>query len=121
MLTFKYRTLNKTVTFKTEDIYTIEANEFSIISPILEYFIFNLKTYYTETGIKDFKINFILNGDSIKLILHTFLKSIENHSKERIKMKSLEVSFFVHFTYKEVPVFKRNTKNILKFLIYKIF
>lgn len=106
MLTFKYRILNKTVTFKTEDIYTIEANEFSIISPILEYFIFNLKTYYTETGIKDFKINFILNGDSVKLILHTFLKSIENHSKERIKMKSLEVSFFVHFTYKEVPVFK---------------
>ncbi|CAH2086656.1 unnamed protein product [Euphydryas editha] len=96
MLTFKYRTLNKTVTFKTEDIiYTIEANEFSIMSPILEYFIFKLKTYYAETGVTDFKMKFIFNGESIKLIVHTFLKSIENHSKERIKMKSLEENLAV--------------------------
>ncbi|XP_047528167.1 protein PTHB1 [Vanessa atalanta] len=89
-LTFKYRTSNNTVTVKSNDLYTIEANDFSIMYPIFEYFVNNLKIYYVRTGVTDFKINFNLDGELIKLILHTFLKSIENHAKERIKMKSLE-------------------------------
>ncbi|XP_050344996.1 protein PTHB1 [Nymphalis io] len=90
-LTFKYRTSNKTVTVKADDdLYAIETNELSIMSPIFEYFVNNLKKHYARAGVTDFKIHFNLDEELIKVVLHTFLKSIENHAKERIKTKSLE-------------------------------
>lgn len=95
MLTLKYRTSNNMVTLKiSENMYSIEANDFTEMSPIIDYIINFLKSYHEKQGVSDFNIHCIVNGELIKQIIHAFLKSIEGHAKERVKLKSLEVGMF---------------------------
>ncbi|XP_034840649.1 protein PTHB1 [Maniola hyperantus] len=91
-LTFAYRTSNKTVTIKAYDdnMYRIEANEVSEIAPMLDHFIKKLEDYYTRIGVMEFEVNIAINGEIIRQIMHKFIKSVESHAKERIKLKDLE-------------------------------
>ena len=83
---------NIIVTVKTsENICTIEANEYSDMSPILGHVAKILKDYQITQGVSNFDIEFIINGDQIKQVIHAFLKCIEMHAKERVKLKGLEV------------------------------
>ncbi|XP_039746992.1 protein PTHB1 isoform X2 [Pararge aegeria] len=91
MLTFAYRTSHKTVTIKAYDhMYRIEANEVSEIAPILDHFLHKLEDYYNRIGLTEFEIKVAINGEIIRQIMHKFLKSVESHAKERIKLKELE-------------------------------
>ncbi|CAH0720686.1 unnamed protein product, partial [Brenthis ino] len=91
MLTLKYRTSDNTVTLKiSENMYSIEANDFMEMSPVIDYIINFLKSYHEKQGASDFSIHCIVNGELIKQIIHAFLKSIEGHAKERVKLKNLE-------------------------------
>lgn len=92
-MSLKYRTSNKIVTVKTsENVCSVEANEFSDISPILGHLVKALKESQIKKGVSNYDIHFIINDEQIKQIIHAFLKSIEVHAKERVKLKGLEVS-----------------------------
>ncbi|XP_072943968.1 protein PTHB1 isoform X2 [Epargyreus clarus] len=90
-ITFLYRTTKQVVTVKNNaQWYSIEASEFSDISPLLDNFINKLIEYHTRMGTKKFRVSFQLNMELIKQIIHKFLKSIEAHAKERITLQTME-------------------------------
>ncbi|OWR45224.1 parathyroid hormone-responsive B1 [Danaus plexippus plexippus] len=90
IISFVYHNSDKTVTLKISDgVCSIEANTFSEIVPIVEYFIQNLNNRM-ESEVMDFQIICDFDGEIIRQIMQTFLKSIEGHVKERIILKSLE-------------------------------
>lgn len=107
IISFVYHNSDKTVTLKISDgVCSIDANTFSEIVPIVEYFIQNLNNRM-ESEVMDFQIICDFDGEIIRQIMQTFLKSIEGHVKERIILKSLEV----------INVNYNRCKSILKFII----
>lgn len=72
-------------------MYRIEAEEVSEIAPMLDHFLHKLEDYYSRMGILEFEINVAINGEIIRQIMQKFLKSVESHAKERIKLKEFEV------------------------------
>ncbi|XP_026758108.2 protein PTHB1 isoform X2 [Galleria mellonella] len=91
IVTFSYRANKKTVTLKSSgEQYSIEADDFPEIASILDYFIFKLMDHFARMGISDFRFYIKCDKEFIKQITHKFLKSIEAHAKERIKLKTFE-------------------------------
>ncbi|CAG5012414.1 unnamed protein product [Parnassius apollo] len=89
-ITFKYRTTGNTVTLKGEEQeYSIESNDFPEISSILVYFLCKLNEHYMHSNIA-IRLTLKPSMDFILQMIHRFSKSIETHSKERIKLKKLE-------------------------------
>ncbi|CAK1582085.1 unnamed protein product [Parnassius mnemosyne] len=89
-ITFKYRTTGNTITLKGKDQeYSIESNDFPEIASILVYFLHKLNEHYMRSNI-GIRLTLKPSMDFILQMIHRFLKSIETHSKERIKLKKLE-------------------------------
>lgn len=81
------------MTLKADDnIYSIQTNDISDMNAVLDHFIMKLKEHCSRNSLKDFKISLKFDQTFYKQVIHKFLKSIENHAKERIKLKALEVS-----------------------------
>ncbi|XP_052737741.1 protein PTHB1 isoform X2 [Bicyclus anynana] len=91
-LTFAYRTSQKTVTIKAYDnnMYRIEANEVTEIAPMLNHFVQRLEDHYKRIDVAEFEMNVGINGEIIRQIMHKFLKSVELHARQRVKLKDLE-------------------------------
>ncbi|KAM3963566.1 Bardet-Biedl syndrome 9 [Aphomia sociella] len=91
IITFSFRATKKTVTLKSSgEQYLIEADDFTEIASILDYFLYKLMDHYARMGINDFRFYIKCVKEFIKQLTHAFLKSIESHAKERIKLKSFE-------------------------------
>ncbi|CAH0604573.1 unnamed protein product [Chrysodeixis includens] len=91
VLTFMYRSTKRTVTLKTDvEQYSMEADDFTEITSILDNFIIRLSDHYIRMGVKDFRFQIKLDKESVKQLIHRFLKCVEVHAKERIKLKDLE-------------------------------
>ncbi|KPJ07847.1 Protein PTHB1 [Papilio machaon] len=89
-ITFKYKTTNKTVTVYTnEQEYIIESDDYPEILSVLDHLLNKLNEYYIQTNIG---VHIIVkpSKEFITQIIHRFLKSIETHAKERIKLKKLQ-------------------------------
>ncbi|XP_013186450.2 protein PTHB1 isoform X2 [Amyelois transitella] len=88
---FMYRNSKKNVAFKENgNYYNIEASDFPEIVAVMEHFLFRLENHHTRMGIKDFKCYVKLDKETNKQLIHKFLKSIENHAKERLRLKKHE-------------------------------
>lgn len=72
--------------------YSIEANDITDITSVLLNLIVRLSDHMARMNVNDFRFNVKIDGELSKQITHRFLKSIEVHAKERIKLSSLEVS-----------------------------
>lgn len=91
-----YRSTKRTVTIKTDvEQYSMEADDFTEITSILDNFLIRLSDHYIRMGIKDFRFQLKLEKEFVKQLVHRFLKCVEMHAKERIKLKDLEVKFGV--------------------------
>ncbi|XP_038215307.1 protein PTHB1 [Zerene cesonia] len=90
-VTLSYKNTSKLVTIKhMEDHYIIEADEFTEIFPVLQYFVEKLKEHYLNMNIDSCKALFKASPELIKNMTHKFLKCIEVHAKERVILKNLE-------------------------------
>ncbi|XP_021183522.3 protein PTHB1 [Helicoverpa armigera] len=90
-ITFSYRATKQTVTLKTDlEQYTIEAEDFTEITSVLDHFLIKLMDHNARMGVKDFKFNIINDKEFIKQLIHKFLKCVETHAKERNQLKELE-------------------------------
>lgn len=91
-ITFAYRSSKKTITLKSSSSqYTLEANELPEMTSTLDHFIIRLTDHYKRMGVKDFSYKLKYDRDFVKMVIVKFLKSIEFHAKERIKLKTYEV------------------------------
>ncbi|XP_028030455.1 protein PTHB1 [Bombyx mandarina] len=90
-ITFGYRSTKNTITLKIrDDHYIIEANNFTEITSVLDHFLVKLIDHHRRMSTKDFRFDFQYDKEFKKQLLHSFLKSIEIHAKERIKLKGFE-------------------------------
>ncbi|XP_013181955.1 PREDICTED: uncharacterized protein LOC106128209 [Papilio xuthus] len=88
-ITFKYKTTDKTVTVCAhEQEYSIESDDFPEISSMLDHFLNRINEYYIRTNI-GVRITVKPSKEFITQMIHRFLKSIETHAKERIKLKKI--------------------------------
>lgn len=91
-ITFAYRSSKKSVTVKASSTqYHFEVNDISDMTSTLDHFIIRLMDHYKRMGIKDFTFKLKYDKEFVKLVIVKFLKSIETHAKERIKLKTYEV------------------------------
>lgn len=89
---FEYRSTKKTANIRlSENQYIVEADSFTEITTILDHLVLRLTDHYKRMGVKDFNFQLVYDQEFIKTLLQTFLKSIEIHAKERVKLNSLEV------------------------------
>lgn len=91
-ITFIHRSTKKTVTLKaTDKEYSVEAKDTPEITSLLIHFITRLKEHFTRKDVNDFHFKLKFDEEFAKQLTHKFLKSIESHAKERIKLKGCEV------------------------------
>lgn len=92
-LTFVYRSSKKSVNLKSDgDQYSIEFEDFTEIIAILDNFLIRLSDHYKRMAVKNFRFKLKYDKEFVKHLTHRFLKAVEIHAKERIKLKDLEVS-----------------------------
>ncbi|CAB3234515.1 unnamed protein product [Arctia plantaginis] len=90
-LNFVYRSSKKCVTLKSDgDTYSIECEDFTEIIAILDNFVIRLLDHYNRMAVKSFRFKLKYDKEFVKHLTHRFLKSVEIHAKERIKLKDLE-------------------------------
>ncbi|XP_075969383.1 Bardet-Biedl syndrome 9 [Anticarsia gemmatalis] len=90
-LTFVYRSTKKYITLKTDvEQYSIEAEDFTEMISILDHFLIRITDHYKRMAVKDFRFKLKYDKEFIKQLTHRFLKCVETHAKERIKLKDLE-------------------------------
>lgn len=90
---FMYRTTKKSVMLRaTDSLYTLEAEDFPEMAAILIHLTYKLTDHFVRMGVKDFKFSLKMTKELFKQITFKFLKSVETHAKDRMKLKSLEVS-----------------------------
>lgn len=91
-ITLKYKTSQHIVTVRAAaQGYSIEANDFPEISGILDYFLIRLNEHYSIVNVGA-QISFKPSSEFIMHMIHKFLKCVELHAKEKLKLRSLEVS-----------------------------
>lgn len=73
--------------------YALEAKYFSDIIPLLDHLVIKLIDHYTRMAKSEFQFKFKFDSEMSKQMIIKLLKTIEVHAKERIKLKSSEVSF----------------------------
>ncbi|KAJ0180414.1 hypothetical protein K1T71_003818 [Dendrolimus kikuchii] len=90
-VSFLYRSTKKLVTLRaTTKQYAIEAEDFTDLTAILDHFILRLVDYFYRINVTDFHYQLIYDKEFVKLLTHRFLRSIEVHAKERVKLKDYE-------------------------------
>lgn len=77
------------------DQYSFEAEDFTEMISILDHFLIRLLDHYKRMTIKDFRFKLKYDKEFVKQLTHRFLKCVETHAKERIKLKDLEVSLLL--------------------------
>ncbi|XP_028176280.1 protein PTHB1 isoform X1 [Ostrinia furnacalis] len=88
---FMYRSTKKTVVLRATDaLYSIEAEDFPEMSAVLGHLIYKLADHFLRMGVKDFKFNVKMTKELFKQMTFKFLKSVETHAKDRMKLKGLE-------------------------------
>ncbi|KAL0841922.1 hypothetical protein ABMA28_014154 [Loxostege sticticalis] len=88
---FMYRTTKKSVMLRaTDSLYTLEAEDFPEMAAILNHLTYKLTDHFVRMGVKDFKFSLKMTKELFKQITFKFLKSVETHAKDRMKLKSLE-------------------------------
>lgn len=93
-VTLQYRSTKKIVTLKaTENYYSIQANDFPEMTALLDHFIFKLLDHFSRMGVKDFQFNIKIDKELFKQMTFKFLKSVEIHAKDRLRLKDFEVSY----------------------------
>ncbi|KAI5636293.1 protein PTHB1 [Phthorimaea operculella] len=95
-ISFIYRTTKKIVTIRAnEKQYSIEAEDYADMTAVLENFIKKLTEHYERMNLNEVQMLVKIDEEFAKTITHKFMKSIETHAKERIKLKTLEDSLNV--------------------------
>ncbi|KAG6450044.1 hypothetical protein O3G_MSEX006378 [Manduca sexta] len=91
VITFEYRSTKKIAKIRlSENQYIMEADNFTEITTMLDHLLLRLTDHYKRMGVKDFSFQLVYDQEFIKSLLQKFLKSIETHAKERVKLNSLE-------------------------------
>lgn len=77
----------------TTQKYAMDAVDFTELTAMLDHFLLRLTDYFSRIDVKDFQYELIYDKEFIKLLIYRFLKSIEVHARERVKLKKSEVRF----------------------------
>lgn len=68
------------------------------MSSILDHFIIRLSDHYKRMGV-DFQFKLIYDKEFVKQVMQKFFRIIETHAKERLKLKTSEVSIVHHKSF----------------------